>query len=354
MAEPPLKRAKTASEKDAFVAAHDGLLSLILNDLEAEYPDYDKGAIAWFRESMVYNCIGGKMNRGLSVIGTYQTLVDRELTPTELEETQMLGWCVEWLQAFFLVADDLMDSSVTRRGQPCWYRRDGVGTIAVNDSFLIESCIYKLLKLRFRDKPYYVDLLELLHEVTYQTELGQMLDLITAPEDKVDLSKFSLEKYKCIVKYKTAFYSFYLPVAMAMLMHGITDKKSFSDALAILLEMGEFFQIQDDYLDCYGDPVFIGKIGTDIQDNKCGWLIIQALKRANPAQLQVLNENYARKNQDNVDKVKAIYKELNMEKVYHDYEDESFAKLTALIGQHAGNIPKKVFTDFAAKIYISI
>lgn len=80
------------------------------------------------------------------------------------------------------------------------------------------SAIYKLLKLHFKKKSYYVELLELMHEVTYQTELGQMLDLITAPEHDVDLTKFTLEKYKCIVKYKTAFYSFYLPVAMGMMM----------------------------------------------------------------------------------------------------------------------------------------
>ena len=62
-----------------------------------------------------------------------------------------------------------------------------------------------------------------MHEVTYQTELGQMLDLITAPDFDVDLSKFTLAKYKCIVKYKTAFYSFYCPVAMGMMMAGILD-----------------------------------------------------------------------------------------------------------------------------------
>jgi farnesyl diphosphate synthase len=98
------------------------------------------------------------------------------------------------LQAYFLVADDMMDNSITRRGQPCWYRVSHVGLIAVNDAFMLEAAIYRLLKVHFRKEVYYADLLDLFHETTYQTEMGQLVDLITAPEDKVDLSKFSLEK----------------------------------------------------------------------------------------------------------------------------------------------------------------
>ena len=59
----------------------------------------------------------------------------------------------------------MMDQSITRRGQPCWYRVPQVGNIAVNDSFMLEAAIYHLLKVYFREEKYYVDLLDLFHEV---------------------------------------------------------------------------------------------------------------------------------------------------------------------------------------------
>ena len=45
---------------------------------------------------------------------------------------------------------------------------------------------------------------------------------------------------------------------------------------------------QDDYLDCYGDPAITGKVGTDIEEMKCSWLLVQALLRGDGTQRKVL------------------------------------------------------------------
>ena len=49
----------------------------------------------------------------------------------------ILGWAVESLQTCFLVADDMMDSSTTRRGSKCWYKLENVGMTAINDALSI-------------------------------------------------------------------------------------------------------------------------------------------------------------------------------------------------------------------------
>ena len=71
-------------------------------------------------------------------------------------------------------------------------------------------------------------------------------------------SEHSHFRHHLIVVYKTAFYSFYLPVALAMRMAGVKDEAAYKQALDILIPLGEYFQIQDDYLDCYGTPEQIG------------------------------------------------------------------------------------------------
>lgn len=204
-------------------------------------------------------------------------------------------------------------------------------------------------------------------QTTWQTELGQLLDLtsqpatapaaaeggaLATPEAVPDLTRFTMERYRLIVKYKTAYYSFYLPVALAIVMCGIADDKTLKQAERILCPMGEYFQIQDDYLDCYGEPATIGKIGTDIQDNKCSWLVVKALAKCNDAQRAVLEANYGRHDDECVARIKALYVELDLAGEFAAYEAESFAAISDAIGKAAGGrVPVAVYEALLKKIY---
>jgi farnesyl diphosphate synthase len=346
------------NDMDKFKALFPTLKEEILTYLVDENELLDEGA-DWIDEMLEYSVPGGKLNRGTTVLAVYRTMKcggggSGDLTPLETAQAAVLGWTIEFLQAFFLVADDVMDDSQTRRGQPCWYKLPRVGLIAINDSFLLESFCFQILRTHFRHEPYYLDLLELLLDVTQKTEIGQLLDLTSQPANaggkKVDLDRFTLDRYRMIVKYKTAFYSFYLPVAMGMLLSGIRDANAYQLAKTICCIMGEYFQIQDDYLDCFGDPEVIGKVGTDIQDNKCSWLVVQALGRCNPAQRAVLEKNYGCWDDAKVTKVKNLYRELELPELFQRYEEESYRQIQSELDK-VTLMPRDVFELLLLKIY---
>ncbi|KAL2051973.1 hypothetical protein ABVK25_007665 [Lepraria finkii] len=327
----------------------------LVEDLKENAKQYNipADALKWYEDSLNYNTMGGKLNRGISVPDSTSTLLGAPLTKEDYHLTATLGWLTELLQAFFLVSDDIMDSSITRRGQPCWYKKPAVGMIAINDAFMLEASIYILLKKHFKTHPEYAEFIELFHEVTFQTELGQTCDLLTAPEDHVDLDQFSPEKHAFIVIHKTAYYSFYLPVALALHYLQLATPETLQQSKDILIPLGEYFQIQDDYLDCFGSPEMIGKIGTDIQDNKCSWLINQALKRANPQQRKTLDECYGRKDAAMEEKVKEIFNELELEKVYLEYEEKAVGEIRERIAKidESHGLKRAVLEDFLGKIY---
>ena len=113
------------------------------------------------------------------------------------------------------------------------------------------------------------------------------------------------------------------------------------------MPLGEYFQVQDDYLDCFGASEVIGKIGTDIEDNKCSWLIVQALAKANDDQRAILDDNYGHKDPEKVKKIKSVYLDLKLEELYKKYEEDSYARISQLIEEIDNSVlPKEMFYDF--------
>ncbi|KAM7236587.1 hypothetical protein CapIbe_012259 [Capra ibex] len=110
-----------------------------------------------------------------------------------------------------------------------------------------------------------------------------------------------------------------------MCMAGIDGEEN-ANAKKILLEMGGFFQIQDDYLDLFGDPSVM-------------------------EQRQILQENYGQKEAEKVARVKALYEEMNLSAVYMQYEEDNYSHIMGLIEQCAAPLPPAIFLGLAQKIY---
>ena len=68
---------------------------------------------------------------------------------------QFLNIVLFQMQTYFLVADDIMDGAETRRGKPCWYKKDNIGMMAFNDALIIETCIYSILERHLKDHKQY-------------------------------------------------------------------------------------------------------------------------------------------------------------------------------------------------------
>ncbi|KAM9961111.1 hypothetical protein ACTFIW_010287 [Dictyostelium discoideum] len=344
------------NEKEEFIKVY----SILKNDIFNELPKMKlaSNAIDYIKELLNSPTItGGKMYRGLGFLYSFNTLSlsknnnnnnnnnNNKSLETSQHEARIIGWCLEFI-SFFLITDDIMDNGLTRRGELCWYRNPSpfnptehkVGMLAINDSVLIESFLFFILKKYFKNKSYYVDLFELFHESIFYTATGQLLDTSSFHIKRGDFTHFTFENYSQICINKSSHFVFYLQIKIAILLTEIMDnnenqkddttckEKEEEEKLIknICFNLGIYGQAQDDYIDCFGDPKVIGKTGTDIQENKCSWLICKAITICNNDQLNQLKKHYGIDNENDVSIVKSIFKEINIPKHYENFENEQY------------------------------
>jgi farnesyl diphosphate synthase len=314
-----------------------------------------KTAVDHFVFAMNENAKGGKMIRGNTVINTLLSIRPKA-TSSDLVSAHGVAWSLETLQGSFVIADDIMDKSETRRNKLCWYLRPEVGILATNDVLSLLTAGYEILDLFVSDRDCYPQVVRLINKLNRLTILGECMDIQfnSNPGQRPDLSSFTWENYKNILHHKTGFYTFVIPVQLGYTLAGIDDEEIFQKSERILLDFAVFYQIQDDYLDAFGDPEKSGKIGRDIEEGKLCWPILFALEKCSPAQKEFLVNNYGKDDPTVTAKVKKLYADLGIHEEYKKLEakerDRLLQGVDKLCDEHPV-IPHAVFKGIIDKLF---
>lgn len=235
---------------------------------------------------------------------------------------------VEVFHNFTLLHDDIMDQAPKRRGSQTVHEKWNVNTaILSGDAMMILANQF----LESYDADVYKKLMNLFQQTALEVCIGQQYDMDFETKEEV-----LLEEYLEMIKLKTS-----VLVACALKMGGIIVGVDAEQAELIYqygLHLGMAFQLQDDYLDAFGDPETFGKqVGGDIIENKKTYLYIKCLENLEGEEKKLLLNLYASKLEDSNLKIH-IAKELFIKSgavteilgKIEEYTKQSFASLEKL------------------------
>ncbi len=235
--------------------------------------------------------IGGKRMRPIL------TLLACDVFEEDYNKAIEAAKAVELFHNFSLIHDDIMDNAPLRRGKVTVHERWNLNTgILSGDAMLILA--YQL----FESYPPHIfkQLAELFSKTALEVCEGQQYDIDFERKDVV-----SIEAYLKMIEYKTA-----VLVAAAMAMGAIvaeTSEENKKDIYAFGRSLGIAFQLQDDYLDTFGNPETFGKqVGGDIIENKKTVLYLKTLELGTEEQKQELLHLSTISPDNPIDKIAAV------------------------------------------------
>lgn len=225
------------------------------------------------------------------------TLMTAEIFDCDYKQALDAALSVEVFHNFSLVHDDIMDDAPLRRGQTTVHEKWDLNTgILSGDAMLIMA--YQLFE-NYEPKQF-LDLAKLFSKTALQVCEGQQYDVDFESREDV-----TVLEYLKMIEYKTA-----VLVGAAMKMGAIVANAS-QDCQDSIYNFGRHlgiaFQLQDDYLDAFGDPKTFGKqVGGDIIENKKTYLYIKALDFSNPEDKLQLERLYSVSPNDPSDKIETV------------------------------------------------
>ncbi len=266
--------------------------------------------------------LGGKRMRPIL------TLMAAEIFDTDYKKALPAALAVEVFHNFSLIHDDIMDDAPLRRGHETVHEKWDLNTgILSGDAMLILAYQY----FEQYEPSVFRDLAKLFSKTALEVCEGQQWDVDFEGRDDVTIAE-----YLKMIEYKTA-----VLVAAAMKMGAIIAGTSEQNANLIYefgCNLGVAFQLQDDYLDAFGNPETFGKqVGGDIIENKKTYLYLKAVEFASATTKEQLLHLFSIQPQDNTDKiesVKAIFNETGASKATQeaiaDYTQRAFETLDNL------------------------
>ncbi|CAH0590331.1 unnamed protein product [Chrysodeixis includens] len=307
----------------------------------------------WVKEMFEHILTGGRLRRANDVTAAYVMFEKQEnITEEKIHSSHILGWCAEMVFAYIYMIDDIMDSSTTRRNKLCWHRLPNVGLNAVNDTSLLHQAILEILELKFRHVPEYIDIVKLVNEAIYFTAIGQQLDNFTVYSKKRNnLDCFNMKTFKNTVMLKTAYSTMRFPLLLGLTLIKDGQKQVKKEWFDIGFDIGELFQLHNDYSDLYVNETESGKTSYDIQEGKLTWLALTAVPRCNEHQLAAFKEFYGSPDPDHEKQIKQIYEDLKIPELYEEYESKLYKEILNRINALPTEPERKFFLNLLGEWY---
>jgi len=263
--------------------------------------------------------LGGKRMRPIL------TLMATEVFDVDCKNALAAATAIEVFHNFSLVHDDIMDDAPLRRGNETVHEKWNINTgILSGDAMLILAYQH----FEEYEPKIFRELAKLFSKTALEVCEGQQYDVDFETRDDV-----TIQEYLKMIEYKTA-----VLVGAAMKMGAIVAETSEDNANLIYdfgLNLGIAFQLQDDYLDAFGDPETFGKqVGGDIIENKKTYLYLKAMEFSNADEKEQLTHLFSIQPNDNTDKIESVKSIFNQtkaseatQKAIQDYTFSAFETL---------------------------
>ncbi len=239
--------------------------------------------------------LGGKRIRPVLL------LLSAAMAGASAEKALPAGLAVEFFHNFTLLHDDIMDDAPLRRGKMSVYRKYNANTAILSGDALMIMAYEQLAKCEESKLPV---LLKRFNRSAIEVCEGQQLDINFETRTHV-----SIDEYLEMIRLKTSVLMGFSMFAGAYLASG--DEDLAEGYYRVGEEMGVAFQIQDDYLDSFGDPAVFGKrIGGDILMNKKTYLLLKALETPDTATYEEIEKWLGMENpepEEKIENLKALF-----------------------------------------------